>query len=407
MRLEILNRNQIGHCLETFWRFFFCVTLVLIVSACVTQRRVVRNEALDDWDGRRMQYKNLFPPRYSMGEETEYDRIDFLQPHERKSHTYRLVKNPKGGDIDRTLGYDPAEYTVRPDLKKLQISTHEVQITWLRHASFLIQLAGEYQILIDPFLEEFDGLAGKLGKYSEIGTLYAQSPLVVEDLPFLGESEKSSANQKLIVAISHDHLDHLNFNTLKKLPDRTHYYVPHGVENEFPARYSNVTGMDWYTSDTIGDLTIHFLPANHGSGRTLYERNQTLWGGWLFEWRDVRIYFAGDTGYSPLFKDIKSRVGAVDICMMPIASWYWRHRHFAPEDAIQAAEDLSCNVFIPWGWGTWIVGLEHILEPPRRLKYAWDRIQPENMELRILKMGETYFKGPPAGIRVNMMNEMN
>jgi L-ascorbate metabolism protein UlaG (beta-lactamase superfamily) len=365
----------------------------MVLSACTTQRRVIKNEALDDWDGRRMCYKNLFPSKYKLGEETAYDRIDFLKPHERKPHKYRLLSNPKGGDIDRTLGYNPAEYTVQPDFNVLQNPTHAVQITWLRHASFLIQLGGKYQILTDPFLEDFDGLAGKLGKYSEIGTLYAESPLAAEKLPFCGESENSGETPKPIVAISHDHLDHLNFNTLKKLPENIDYYVPHGVENEFPARYSNVTGMDWYTRDTIGELTLHFLPANHGSGRSMYKRNQTLWGGWLFEWRGYRIYFAGDSGYSDVFKDIKSRVGAVDICMMPIASWYWRHGHFTPEDAIQAAEDLECKVVIPWGWGTWIISMEHILEPPRRLQYAWDQMKPDNMTLQVLKMGETYLTG--------------
>ncbi len=79
-----------------------------------------------------------------------------------------------------------------------------------------------------------------------------------------------------------------------------------------------------------------------------------------------------------------------DICLMPISAWFQRHWHFAPEDAIEAAEDLECKILIPWGWGTWINTFEHILEPPRRLQYAWDQMQPENMELRILKMGETY-----------------
>jgi N-acyl-phosphatidylethanolamine-hydrolysing phospholipase D len=165
------------------------------------------------------------------------------------------------------------------------------------------------------------------------------------------------------------------------------------VENEFPAQFSNVTGMDWYTQDTIGDLTIHFLPANHRSGRSMYEMNQSLWGGWLFEWNDYRVYFAGDTGYSAVFKDIKKRKGEVDICLMPISAWFQRQWHFAPEDALQAAEDLNCKVFIPWGWGTWIMSFEHILDPPRRLQYAWDLMQPQNMELRILKMGETYVTG--------------
>ena len=376
-----------------FLRFILCVALVIAVGSCTIQRRVIKNEALDDWDGRRMCYKNLFPSTFSLGEETAYDHIDFLKPHERKPHKHRLLVDPRGGNIDRTLGYDPSEYTVQPDFNVLQNPTHDVQITWLRHASFLVQLGGKYQILIDPFMEGLDGLAGKFGKYTEIGTLYAESPLAAEELPFVKESENPGEAPIFVVAISHDHLDHLNFNTLKKLPENIHYYVPHGVENEFPARYSNVTGMDWYTRDTIGDLTLHFLPANHNSGRSLHERNQTLWGGWLFEWRGYRIYFAGDSGYSAVFRDIKSRVGGGDICLMPIASWYWRHGHFAPEDAIRAAEDLSCKVFIPWGWGTWIVSMEHILEPPRRLQYAWNQMQPANMALRRLKMGQTYTAG--------------
>ncbi len=368
----------------------FFIAILSAVGGCITQRRVIKNETLDDWDGRRTYYKNLFPSKYGLGQQTEYDHIDFLKPHERKPHTYRLLKKPGGGDIDRTRGYNPSDYTVEPDVDTLRHPTQDVQITWLRHAAFWVQLGGKYQILIDPFLEEFDGLAGRFGKYSEIGSLYAESPLAVEDMPFFGESESPGKNQMLIVAISHDHLDHLNFNTLRQLPEHTRYYVPHGVENMFPGKYANVVGMDWYTRDTIGDLTLHFLPANHGSGRSLHERNQTLWGGWLFEWRGYRIYFAGDSGYSAVFKDIKSRVGAVDICLMPIASWYWRYGHFTPEDAIQAAKDLECRVFIPWGWGTWIISMEHILEPPRRLQYAWDQRPPENMELRMLNMGETY-----------------
>jgi L-ascorbate metabolism protein UlaG (beta-lactamase superfamily) len=242
-------------------------------------------------------------------------------------------------------------------------------------------------------MEQLDGWVGILGKYSDIGTLYADSPLAVEDFQFAAASEDPGDNRTTIVAISHDHHDHLNFKTLKKLPENTHYYVPLKVEKKFSSHYPKVTGMDWYTQDTIGNLTITFLPANHRSGRTLNKMNQTLWGGWLFEWNDYRVYFAGDTGYSAVFQDIRNRVGEIDICLMPISAWFQRQWHFAPEDAVEAAEDLECKVLIPWAWGTWIISFEHILEPPRRLQYAWDRMQPENMELRILKMGETYSVG--------------
>ena len=89
---------------------------------------------------------------------------------------------------------------------------------------------------------------------------------------------------------------------------------------------------------------------------------------------------------------MRQRYGEFDVCLMPISTYFQRHWHFAPEDAIEAAEDLGCKALIPWGWGTWIMSFEHILEPPRRLQYAWDRMQPENMSLHILKMGETFAK---------------
>ena len=222
------NRQHSKPFIMDFFCFILCIMVLSAAVACSTNRRVIKNETLDDWDGRRMRYKNLFPPKYGLGEETEYDRIDFLKAHERKPHKYRLLADPRGGDIDRTLGYDPSEYTVQPDFNILQNPTHDVQITWIRHASFLIQLGGKYQILIDPVLDEYDGLAGKFMKYTEIEAPNTESPLTAEDLPFAGASENPKENQTVIVAISHDHNDHLNYRTLKKLPENIHYYVPHG-----------------------------------------------------------------------------------------------------------------------------------------------------------------------------------
>ena len=157
----------------------------------------------------------MFPPQYGYLEETEYDSLDFRKPHEMGVKKYSLLTDPRG-DIDRTKGYDPSTYTVAPDVSLLDNPRYKVQVTWIRHASFLIQLGRKYQILIDPVIEEIDGLVGKLGKYFEIGTLYAKSPLATEDLPFARESETPRENQTVIVAISHDHYDHLNYNTLRK-----------------------------------------------------------------------------------------------------------------------------------------------------------------------------------------------
>jgi L-ascorbate metabolism protein UlaG (beta-lactamase superfamily) len=366
------------------------VILLCLLSACAsTAHRTIRNPEVDHWDGKRMRYKNLFAPKYGYMSETEYDRIDFRLPHERKTRTYRLVHNPKG-DIDRSIGYDAGNYTVDPDMDRLRHPTHEVQITWLRHSSFLIQLGRKYQILVDPVLEEIDGSAGRLMKYADTFKLHAQSPIATEQLPGFGNSVDRDKEEISIVVISHDHFDHLNFNTLDKLPPDTHFYAPLELERQFPSKFKDVTGMDWFTSDQIGDLKIAFLPANHRSGRTLNRMNDSLWGGWLLEWKEHRIYFAGDSGYSHLFKELGRRYGPVDVCLMPISAWFQRHYHFAPEDAMAAAEDIGCNTFIPWGWGTWIMSYEHLLTPIRRLEYAWRDNPPEHMSLKILKMGETY-----------------
>jgi len=382
-----LNRLYSGRFTSLLFHILLYLLLILTITACVApERRVIKNPEMNQWDAKQRRYVNLFQPEYGFLEETEFDHIEFRKPHEIGTRKYALLSDPRG-DIDRSKGYDASEYTVSPELDVLHNPTHDVQITWIRHATFLIQIGGKYQILVDPVIAKIDGIAGSLMKYVDSGKLHAEPPITVQELPLDGESNEGKIT---VVAISHDHYDHLNFSTLKQLPANTHYYVPLGLENEFPGRYSDVTGMDWYTKDTLGDLTIHFLPANHRSGRSLNETSQTLWGGWLFEWKNFRVYFAGDTGYSAVFKDMKKRYGRFDICLMPTTAWFQRHWHFTPEDAVQAAADLGCRTLIPWGWGTWVMSFEHILEPPCRLQYAFDKMRPENIEIRILKMGETF-----------------
>ncbi len=387
--LGILNRLYVRRFASLLFHLLLYLSLILAITACAAPgRRVIKNPEMNQWNATKRRYVNLFQPEYGYLEETEFDQIEFRKPHEIGTRKYAVLSDPRG-DIDRSKGYDASEYTVSPQLDLLHDPTHDVQITWIKHATFLIQLGEKYQILVDPVFAQVDGMTGALMKFVDFAELHAESPMAVQELPFADDSKEGNPQKKNIVAISHDHYDHLNFNTLKKLPVNTHYYVPLGLEREFPRRYSDVTGMDWYTKDTLDDLTIYFLPANHRSGRSMYEMNQTLWGGWLFEWNNYRVYFAGDTGYSDVFKDIKKQLGEMDICLMPTTAWFQRHWHFAPEDAVQAAEDLGCRTLIPWGWGTWVMSFEHILEPPRRLQYAFDKLRPENMELRILKMGET------------------
>ncbi len=259
MNYRIFHKEQFKRIISNWFHALLCVTLVMIFAACAASYRpVIINPELNQWDGKRMRFINIYPPKYGYLEETEFDRIEFRKPHEIGEREYALVTDPRG-DIDRSKGYDAAEYTVTPDIDLLQHPTHDIQITWIRHATFLIQLGKKYQILVDPVLAEIDGLAGSLMKHADTMELFADSPLTVQDLPLSDESENSRDNKKNIVAISHDHFDHLNYNTLEQLPAETSYYVPRGVQNNFPSRYSDVIGMDWYTKHTLGELAIHFF----------------------------------------------------------------------------------------------------------------------------------------------------
>jgi hypothetical protein len=143
MYIGIQHRLRSEPLIVDFFCIILCIVMLSVPSACSTNRRIIKNPKLDDWDGERMRYKNLFPPQYGYLEETEYDSIDFRKPHEKGVKEYSLLSDPRG-DIDRTKGYDSAAYTVAPDFTLLQNPSYEVQVTWIRHASYLIQLGGKY-----------------------------------------------------------------------------------------------------------------------------------------------------------------------------------------------------------------------------------------------------------------------
>jgi hypothetical protein len=274
--LEISNRRYAGSFSSILSHLLLYLSLILAIAACsAPERRLIKNPEMNQWNATKRRYVNLFQPQYGYLEETEFDQIEFRKPHEMGTRKYAILSDPRG-DIDRSKGYDASEYTVSPELDLIHNPTHDVQITWIRHATFLIQLGKKYQILVDPVLAQVDGMTGVLMKFVDFAELHAEPPISIQELPLAADSIEGNPHKKNIVAISHDHYDHLNFNTLKQLPENMHYYVPLGLETEFPRRYLNVTGMDWYTKDSFDDLTIYFLPANHRSGRSLYEINQSL-----------------------------------------------------------------------------------------------------------------------------------
>ncbi|MCL1077214.1 MBL fold metallo-hydrolase [Parashewanella spongiae] len=232
-------------------------------------------------------------------------------------------------------------------------------VRWIGHASFYVNTQDGTSFLFDPVSKQFDwpvDLAFKLN-----GGFYRNEP------KWLTGRQVKNVDA---VLYSHIHYDHFNKSDIDKLGNEIEYFTPLKFASHFPNDGYKINEMAWFASSRLGNTDIHFVPANHFSNRILvpfiYEDNsKTLWGGWILESNHKKLFFAGDTGYSSHFKDIYKKYGDIDVCLLPIASYFseqnpkwYRYVHMTPEDALTAAQDLHCKVIIPWGFGnnSWKMG---------------------------------------------------
>jgi len=181
-----------------------------------------------------------------------------------------------------------------------------------------------------------------------------------------------------VVVISHNHYDHLDLPTLKRLSDRDSalFLVPLGdkklLQGEGIAR---VAEMDWWQTRKVAGVSFTFLPSQHWSARGLFDRNESLWGSWGFTGADgTRVYHGGDTGYGPHFKAIRARWGAPDLALLPIGAyaprWFMAAAHMDPGQAVQAFHDLGARTAVGMHFGTFPLTNEPREEPGALLKAA-------------------------------------
>ena len=266
--------------------------------------------------------------------------------------TLSLLRRAVQPEPDR--GAVPA--IVRNDGAELRANGTRPTVTWVGHATLLVQLDG-VNILTDP---NWNDHAGPLG----FGPRRLVQPgLRFEDLPPIHA-----------VVISHDHYDHLDLPTVQALA-RTHrprFFVPLGLRQWFADRgLSDVVELDWWQRHVYRGLTFVATPAQHGSGRGLADQNLRLWSSWVVLGRERRLFFAGDTGYTPGLAEIGRRLGPFDIAAIPIggySAFTANHpNHVNPEEAAQLFEDVRGRLLVPMHWGTFALNLEPFREPPERL----------------------------------------
>lgn len=252
-------------------------------------------------------------------------------------------------------------------------------ITWLGHSTFLIQVAGK-NILTDPIF----------GSLSFIFRRLVPSVVCVADLPSID-----------YVLISHNHFDHMDSHSLLQLKNRfpdMKVLVPMGDKEWFDRHlFAKVSEHMWWDSvidDTDLSLKFTFLPANHWSQRTLFDKNRSLWGSWMLQAHNFTLYFAGDTSWGPHFEQIGTEFSNIDVALLPIAPGEPRElmksSHINAREAVQAFIKLKAKMFIPMHWGTYHLGFDDFYAPIELVKQSWNELRDQlsGKQLKIMKFGE-------------------
>ena len=262
----------------------------------------------------------------------------------------------------------------------------EVRITWIGHATFLVQLPG-VNVLTDPVFSRRASPVSFAGP-----ARFTPAGMTVESLPPID-----------VVIQSHDHYDHLDSPSVKALRDRfgddLTWLTPLGYERWYAKKgVARVVALDWWQSASLetapgGRLEARALPAQHWTRRRMWDTFKRLWSSWGLEAGGRRVYFGGDSGYCPAFAEIGRREEPFDVALMPIGAyeprWFMRSSHMNPEEAVQACREVRARALIGMHWGTFRLTDEDPLEPPLRTRGAWEAVGLEPEDLYIPAHGET------------------
>ena len=256
-----------------------------------------------------------------------------------------------------------------------------LRATWLGHSSVYMELDG-LRLLVDPVFSNYSS------PFNGIGPKRSHPPpIALTDLPEIDA-----------VLISHDHYDHLDMRTIKYLSSKgTRFLVPLGVGShldEWDVPKNQITEFDWWQSTEIGDLTVICTPAQHYSGRGIFDYKETLWSSWSVIGPKHRVFYSGDSGFSNHFQSIGDQLGPFDLSIIKIGQYgpgaSWIYSHMDPEQAIEAHLAVHARRMLPVSWATFNIAFHDWDEP---IKRAVEAANEKNVDLVTPRVGDVVVVG--------------
>ena len=275
----------------------------------------------------------------------------------------------------------PPEHVVNSSqvLKDLESLKNDNYVAWIGHATFLIKL-GKTTIITDPFFSKNSGplIFGP--------KRYVEPAIKLKEIP-----------ETNLFLLTHNHYDHLDYSTIRNFPHKkSKVVIPLNLSKYFTKNgFKDVNELDWYDEIKVNDnLKIILLPAVHWSKRSFTDTNKTLWGSFLIEYEDKKILFACDTGYGNIYKQLSDKYGPIDLIFINIGAYNFKPMfnksiyHTTPEEALNIAQDLKSKKIIGMHWGTVVLSLEPIMEPPARFKDNAEKYGFKKEDAIIFKIGQ-------------------
>ncbi|PGT09682.1 MBL fold metallo-hydrolase [Bacillus cereus] len=288
------------------------------------------------------------------------------------SDIFSMIKDSISGDKDR----NPVRNIPLSQIDWNKIKGEEDSLTWFGHSAFLLSIDNN-KILVDPML----------GSIASPVSFAGSKRYSADVLDIINEMPPIDA-----VLITHDHYDHLDYPSILKLKSKVgHFFVPHGVSAHlirWGVAKEKITELNWWDETEFQGSTIVLTPSKHFSGRGMFNRDTTLWGGWVILGKHTRFYTSGDSGYGAHFKEIGKKYGPFDITLIEGGQYdrRWSWVHMTPEEAVQAHLDVNGKNMMLIHWGAFTLAYHGWTEPVER---ALIEAKKTDVNLITPKIGET------------------